>query len=275
VCNCGAFGASSQPSRAQVQNQGAFGASAQPPRAQVQNPGAFGASSQPPKPPVQNPVPRRSSQRQDLGAKSVSRRVNRRAECLRSPLYEVLDQHGRKVRPQPPRSVGDGGPQRACHTVPARRAHFSERRIQRAKQMLRATRNRGALARAVQNRQELKFKTQGAFGGSSQPPRLPVQLGVSAQFPAVKTSMRSPCRAVGLGARSVCAALCMKCSSSRAEKCARSRLEALGLGVPNALGTPTARGGRTFPSAESKGRSKCSARREIAALARAVHNRQN
>jgi hypothetical protein len=67
-----------------------------------------------------------------------SHRTTRRVECLRGPLYEALDQKSEKCARRSLGSVGDGGPQRVCHSAPARRAHFSERRIQRAAQMLHA-----------------------------------------------------------------------------------------------------------------------------------------
>jgi hypothetical protein len=65
-----------------------------------------------------------------------------------------------------------------------------------------------------------------------------------------------------LGVPSVCVAICMRRSSGKPKSAPAAPSEALGMGVPNAFVTPSSRGGRTFPSAESKGRSKCSARRQ-------------
>jgi hypothetical protein len=67
------------------------------------------------------------------------RRLTRRVECLRGHLYEALDHAAEKCARRSRGGVGDGGPQRAGHAVAARRAHFSERRIHRAAQTLRAT----------------------------------------------------------------------------------------------------------------------------------------
>ena len=62
----------------------------------------------------------------------------RRVECLRRHLYEALEHAAEKCARSRLEALGMGVPNALVTLIPARRAHFSERRIQMAAQMLRA-----------------------------------------------------------------------------------------------------------------------------------------